>query len=133
MARYNEKLNQEVSNKLCEALKKGHSIEAACAYAGITRQSFYNWISRGKKAKSGKYRQFLCSVDKAKDQATLNVEAVILDNIPDNPSDAKWWLTKRRQDIYGEKVYTESKVDANIRTEILTRLERPLPELEEEE
>ena len=50
-----------------------------------------------------------------------------------NTQDAKWWLTKRRPELYAERTFNETKVEADVKTELLTRLERPLPELEKEE
>ena len=133
MAKYNAKLTPELSAKLCEALAKGHSIEAACAYVGIVRATFYNWYHKGENAKSGKFKQFTCDVDNAQDLATLRAEKPIIDNIPTDEKTAKWWLTKRRHNIYGDRTFTEAKVEADIKTELLTKLERPLPELKEEE
>lgn len=133
MAKNNEKLTPELSAKFCEAIAKGHSIEGACGYVGIAFQTYRNWIIRGEKAKGGKYKQFLCDVEKAHDEATRMVEQVIIDSIPMNTQDAKWWLTKRRPELYAERTFNETKVEADVKTELLTRLERPLPELEKEE
>ena len=69
------------------------------------------------------------AVDAAQDKATQLIESVIIDNIVDNPKDAKWWLTKRRPETYGDRTFTEAKVEADVKTELLTKLERPLPEL----
>ena len=131
--KYNSKLTPELSDKLCEAIAKGYSIPAACSTVGIVVQTYYNWFYRGEKAKSGKYRQFYCDVNNAKDKATHFVESVIIDNIPDNPKDAKWWLTKRRPETYGDRTYTEAKIEADVKTELLAKLERPLPELEDDD
>lgn len=131
--KYNCKLTPELSKRFCEALAKGHSILGACGYAGIHETTYYNWIHRGEKARSGKYKEFYCDVEIAKAKATEIVESVIIDNIPDNPKDAKWWLTKRRPDTYGDRTFTEAKVEADVKTELLTKLERPLPELEDDD
>lgn len=133
MARYNSKLTPEVCNKICEALKKGHSIKGACGYAGIAENTYHNWYNRGTTAKSGKYKQFVCDVDNAKHQATYEVEDVIIDAIPTDVSTAKWWLVKHNPDLYGDRQYNETKVEAEIQTEILAKLERPLPELKHDQ
>ena len=129
----NDKLTPEVQDKFCEAIRKGHSIDGACGYVGIVQQTYYNWHSKGEKAKSGKHRDFYCAVEKAKSEATQFVENIILDNMPQNPNDAKWWLTKRRPDTYADRQYNETKLEANVKTELLAKLERPLPELTDEE
>ena len=120
--KYNRKLTPELSKNLCEAIAKGHSIPAACSVVGIVTQTYYNWYNRGEKAKSGQYRQFYCDVNNAQDQATHYVESVILDNLPTNPNDAKWWLTKRRPDTYADRTYNETKLDANVQSEVTVNL-----------
>ena len=120
--KYNAKLTDEVSARLCEAIIKGHSIEAACGYADISKPTFYNWYNRGETARSGKYRQFYCDIENAKDKASLFVESVIIDSIPDNPKDAKWWLTKRRPETYGDRQYNETKIDATVESEVTLNL-----------
>ncbi len=120
--KYNSKLTPETSKLICDAIKKGHSIAGACGIAEITERTFYVWIKRGNEAKSGKYKQFVCDVELAKAKATQKVEKVILDEIPKNPQDAKWWLTKHRPDIYVDRVYNETKVDAKVETDVTVNL-----------
>ena len=122
MTLYNAKLTPELSAKFCEALAKGHSIEAACAYADIVFQTYRNWYKRGEKAKSGKYKQFKCDVDNAKDKALLQAEKTIVDAISHEVKDAKWWLTKRRPDLYGERQYNETKLNATVESDITINL-----------
>ena len=131
--RYNQKLTPELSARFCEAISKGYSIGAACAEVGIARKTYYNWYNRGKEAKSGKYRQFYCDVDNAEDKATHRAEKPIIDAIPHDAREAKWWLIKRRQDLYGERSFNETKVEAEITSDLLVKLERPLPELEDDD
>ncbi len=118
----NAKLTQEVQDTLCEALEKGHSIAAACGYADITEQTYYNWYKRGMKAQTGKYPNFVIAVEKAKSKALQSVEKVIINSIPHDTGDAKWWLTKHRPDIYGDKSYIESKLEADVKTEVTINL-----------
>ena len=132
MAKYNSKLTTEVCSKICKALKKGHSIRGACGYAGIGERTYYEWYNRGQQAKSGKYKQFVCDVDNARQAATFDVEDVVIDAIPNDVNTAKWWLVKHNPDTYGDRQYNETKVDANIQSEMLLKLERPLPELNDD-
>lgn len=120
--RYNSKLTPELSKDLCNALSKGYSIPAACSLVDIVESTYYNWYDRGKNAKSGQYRQFYCDVTNARNKATQRAEKVILDVIPESPQDAKWWLTKHRPDIYVDRVYNETKVDAKVETDVTVNL-----------
>ena len=122
MARYNSKLTSEVCSKICEALTKGHSIRGACGYAGIAERTYYEWYNRGQNAKSGKYKQFVCDVDNARQSATFDVEDVILDAIPSDVSTAKWWLVKHNPDLYGDRQYNETKIDATVESDVTVNL-----------
>ena len=118
--KYNSKLTPELSEKLCEALAKGYSIPAACSVVGIVENTYYNWYDSGKEAKSGKYRQFYCDANNARDRATHLVETVILDSIPSNPQDAKWWLSKHNPETYVDR--QETKVDAKVESDVTVNL-----------
>lgn len=120
--RYNCKLTPEISEEICKAIEKGHSIAGACGIAEITEPTFYNWIKRGNEAKSGKYKQFVCDVELAKAKATQRAEKVILDVMPESPQDAKWWLTKHRPDIYVDRVINETKLEAEVKSEVTVNL-----------
>ena len=41
----------------------------ACLYVGIVESTYYNWMSRAEKAKSGIYKEFLESVQEARNKA----------------------------------------------------------------
>lgn len=122
MAKYNSKLTAEVCSKICEALAKGHSIKGACGYANISEVTYHNWYNRGREAKSGKYKQFVCDVDNAKARATCDVEDVIIDAIPHDVNTAKWWLVKHNPDDYGDRQFNETKLDANVKSEVTVNL-----------
>ena len=120
--KYNAKLTPEVQDTICEALEKGHSIPAACGKAGITDTTYYNWHKRGKKAQTGKYRNFYFAVENARSKALGSVEEVIIDAIPTSTGDAKWWLSKHHPEIYGDRTYNETKVEADVKTDVTVNL-----------
>ena len=117
-----EKLTPELSECFCEAISQGYSIGAACSVVGIHRSTYYQWYSKGENAKSGKYKQFKCDVDAAEDKATFRAEKPIIDQIPKDSKEAKWWLIKRRQGLYGERTYTEARIDAEVKSEVTVNL-----------
>ena len=116
------KLTPELQKEFCKAIEKGYSIDGACGAVGIVKQTYYNWYNTGKDAKSGIQHDFYCAVEAAKAKATHFVEGIIIDQLPENPSDAKWWLTKRRPDIYADRQINETKLDATIESEITVNL-----------
>ena len=120
--KYNAKLSPELSAKLCEALAKGYSIPAACSTVGIVEQTYRNWYNRGREAKSGKYKQFYCDANNAKDKATALAETPIIDAIPTDIKTAQWWLVKHRPDIYADRTYNETRINADVKSEVTVNL-----------
>jgi len=51
-----EKLTPEVQQKIVDAIRLGNYIETAAAYAGISKSTLYDWLKKGGRARSGKYR-----------------------------------------------------------------------------
>ncbi|MDX8151102.1 hypothetical protein SK069_05820 [Patulibacter brassicae] len=51
--------------------------DVACELAGVARSTFYDWLKRGREAKSGKYRQFALDVEQAKASAESRLVASI--------------------------------------------------------
>jgi hypothetical protein len=71
------KLTDEVVAQVVEALRAGAPPEVACAYAGVVRATYYNWLKRGRDAidaangdlpqviAENEYARFVVSVDNA--------------------------------------------------------------------
>ncbi len=73
------KLTPELQRVLETHLALGCTIENACAQAGITRQTFFNWFRRGEKSRNGVYFSFFDAITRAKVQAhTASVKAIRL-------------------------------------------------------
>lgn len=45
------KLDDARKERLLEALRAGNYIETACAYAGVSKSSFYNYLAQARKAR----------------------------------------------------------------------------------
>lgn len=52
------KLTPELQKKIVTVIRLGHYIETAAAYAGISKQTIYNWMRKGAREESGIYRDF---------------------------------------------------------------------------
>jgi len=59
------KIDKEATLKICSVLQRGGYIESAAAYAGISKQTLYDWLRKGNKQSRGQYRTFLDAVKKA--------------------------------------------------------------------
>jgi transposase len=60
------KLSPEMQKLICQGIRIGLSYKDSAVNAGITEKTFYNWVERGEKAKSGKYYLFLQELQEAK-------------------------------------------------------------------
>lgn len=82
------KYNEQIVQKLEEVLKRGATIDQACSYALIPKQTYYNWVE----AKEG----FLTRMEQARDWLNIEAKTVISDKITKKKDDynARWWLEK---------------------------------------
>ena len=90
------KLTQDMTKRLCEAIKLGMSRERAAWFVGITRQTLQNWLKMAEGRKSGKYVDFFDSLKKAEADAI----AVNLKNLHTAAQGGAWqasaWMLERR-------------------------------------
>jgi len=94
------KLKPEVKEKLFRALRLGSYIETAANYAGITRQTLYNWIDRGRKEESP-YHEFVKELDQVMAEAELRDLAIITEAAKEQWQAAAWRLERRYPDRWG--------------------------------
>ena len=118
MANPNGALNEQLSDKLCEAIAFGYSIGGACAEVGITERTFYKWYKRGQEDTVGRYCKFAHDVDIAKLKAKNKFENIVISNADVDSRDAKWFLSRRYQDEYGDK----QKIEADVKSEVTVNL-----------
>lgn len=63
------KLTPEVKEAIVNQIRIGNYIETAALVAGISKQSLYDWLKRGREAKRGIYKDFLDAVEQAQAEA----------------------------------------------------------------
>lgn len=91
------KLTKSLQNTLVKAFEAGHYVEDACAIAGIHKQSYYNWMTRGENGNRENrldrpYCEFFDAVKKAQTGDKH------LAHIADNGNwQARAWVLERRQ------------------------------------
>src|ERR1043165_489028 len=59
------KLTPQVKEQILAVLKMDGYVETACAFVGISREGFYEWMRRGAREDSGIYKDFAEAVNKA--------------------------------------------------------------------
>lgn len=90
------KLTPEVQEKIISVIRKGNYIETAAAYAGISKQTLYNWLKQGARQPNGVYGRFVQAVE----QALAESEMADLARIEQAAMDGHWqasaWRLERR-------------------------------------
>ena len=105
-----EKLTPEVQQKIVDAIRLGNYIETAAAYAGISKSTLYDWLKKGGRARSGKYREFSDAVEKALAESEMRDVAVITAAAKENWQAAAWRLERKFPDRWGRR----ERIDANL-------------------
>lgn len=122
------KLNDELTDKLVDVFSRGQtSVESACAYVGIGKRTFYDWMARGRDGEEP-FAQFSHAIEKARASAVQGYLDVI-HNAAQNGTwqAAAWWLERVLPEQYGRK----TTVDLITRDVLVAELERMEAELAE--
>lgn len=110
------KLDAATTEKLVQAIRVGATYQLACKYAGITYQTFLNWMKRGEDQQSGAWRDFYDAMTHAEGQAAITWLAVIEKAAAKDYRAAAWKLERRYPHEYGRTVQeTEHSGDITIR------------------
>lgn len=98
-----EKLNPELQEKLCQVIRAGAYVETAVQFLGINKDTFYAWLKKGAKAKSGKYKDFSDAIRKSMAETEV-LDLLKLDKL--SKEDAKiimWRLERKFPKRWGRK------------------------------
>lgn len=103
------KLNDEVRDRIVQAILAGNYFETACQYAGISISAGYEWLALGEgKERRGRkvadaHEKFAQAVRQAEAQAEVHTVAIIKKSLPENPRLALDFLARRHPDRWGPK------------------------------
>lgn len=122
MAGRRSKLTPEVQERIIQAIRAGNYRETAAAYAGIHIGTFYRWLQKGERAKSGPYREFREAIERAEAEAEVRHVAIVAKAATDDPKAAMWWLERRFPDRWGRRQF-------DLRHSGDVRIESPYDEL----
>ena len=115
------KFNEEICKEICDLHSEGLPQKSCADLVGINRRTLYDWIQKGKNAKSGKYKQFYQNWLKA----SAKYEREHLSQISDSTSwlahqyllqvkDPETYVVAEKQQIEAEtKTTLEANVDMN--------------------
>ena len=98
------KLTPQVQARIVQAIVGGNDITVAAAYAGIGKTTFYEWLERGRKAKTGPFADFADAIQKAQaDAETRNVALIAKAAQEGTWTAAAWWLERKYPERWGRK------------------------------
>lgn len=96
------KLTPALQQKLVDAIQHGHYYETACAYAGISYQTFRNWLQQGEAAKTGQYFEFLEAITRAEAEAEHRAVQLWQAAMETDWRAAQMFLERRHPDRWGK-------------------------------
>lgn len=109
-------MTEETVRKLEQAFSNGATDLEACSYAGIAKQTLYEYQ---KKTPAFKDRK-----ESLKSNLALISKNQVAKSIRDgNVTDAKWYLERKCKDEFGLK--TESHVTGNVTVEVVSFTDAP--------
>ena len=104
------KLTTDVQTRICNAIAAGHTKRHAAAVGGVSEQTLYNWIKKGKEAKrKGIYKSFVLELERAEAAFAEKFLQRIRDAAMKpadvrGPEHAKWLLERRFPKDFGRQV-----------------------------
>src|SRR5579862_1944907 len=99
-----DKLTPEVARQITNAIGAGNYIDTGAAFGGISKVTFYAWLRRGRREKTGKYRQLVRDVEKAAAQAEVRDVSVIARAAEKDWRAAAWRLERRHPSRWGRRL-----------------------------
>lgn len=99
-------LTEEVSRKVCDAIRGGNYLETAAAYAGISRTSLHEYLKRGRRKDAEEpFASFVAAVDEAMGEAETSfvVRVASAARDPRHWTAAAWWLERRFPERWGRR------------------------------
>ncbi len=90
------KLNEQVIQKICTAIRLGCTVQLSAGYAGITVRTLYYWIQRGKEDQRGQYHDFFTRYKEAEAIGAVNNLACINSSAKGGDWRAAAWILQTR-------------------------------------
>ena len=120
------KLTPEVQQGIIRTLRLGNSRKDSALYAGISEQTFYSWMKRGREGESP-FVEFLEEVEKAESAACIKNVAVIQKAAQVTWQAAAWWLERKRPDEWGRKQRVDIGAEKGQAMEVVVKIGGKVP------
>lgn len=113
-------MSPEVVEAVVQALRAGAYITVACRAAGISRQTYGDWMRRGEAESAGAYHDFRERVERAKAEGEIRNVAVISRAANESWQAAAWLLERMYPERWGKvsvRLREESEPEPTVVTE----------------
>lgn len=105
------KLTPETHKRICDVIRAGNYIATAAQYAGIHKDTFFEWARRGRQAKSGIYFEFVKDVDLALAQSeAMSLNIITKAAVAGQWQAAAWKLERMYPDRWGRRDHLKSEI-----------------------
>ena len=115
------KFTPDVTSRILAAVRAGNYIETAAAWAGVSKQTIYEWLRTGSRQEKGPYRDFSDAVGMALAHAEISDLSNIGDAAKTNWQAAAWRLERRNPSRWGRKdrapINAEDEIDYDSLTD----------------
>ena len=105
------KLTEALQAQIITDIRAGAPFKAAAMNAGITERTFHNWKSRGSRAKSGPFFQFLQLANKAESECVTFAAKVVFAHVRRGDLGAAKYYLDRRSPEYKQQVAASADPD----------------------
>ena len=134
------KFSKEIRETIYDLVSQGYTYKDICAVCDISEQTFYNWVNRGKEAKSGQYKEFVVELEKAKAERKNNLVAELIE-MGRNREDWKalaWILERGYGDEFARPevkikadVGAKAEIKSDVTVNLLDKVKKKREELDE--
>lgn len=112
------KLTFEIQKKIGDNITLGMPLKFAAQAAGITETTFYNWMEKGEKEKSGKFFEFFGYIKECQSKAVQLHLKLITKAAKEGSWQASAWILERRHpEEFGRRDRVDLKAEANVHQE----------------
>lgn len=112
-------LTPELQDQIATMIRAGTSVTVACEAAGISRETFYQWLKRGESraAKDAAHREFRERISSARAEAEARAVTIIATAAREDWRAAAWLLERSFPERWGssaerERLNEKPKADA---------------------
>ena len=112
------KLTPELQRDILQVLEAGATIKDACHFVGIDESTYYKWIQRGEKGKSGLYFEFVKSAQKAIASGSVDAVALIRKAAKTQWQAAAWFLERKNPQEWARRTKVEIDISKDARAKL---------------